>query len=256
MYRIFPIPGTERRAVAERAINYAREQEGYTAGPNRTQVYGPDGLPWDGEFIDRVLYRVGVRGPDAPSHAKTASALQWYILKRRAYREPKPGDIAFFPNGFAQPKVGLVTETDRWYTHGEFSSVDAETDSGLPLSRTTGLKDGVYEKQHFGTDALIFGRPDFGARMPKNPRPARAIGVRPAHFVPGKSHRSVERIQYALHQTVGLNGNTRGKWDRKTVSAYRLWQRTVGVTDTGHPDLESLDALRIASGSTDWIVAA
>lgn len=257
MYRFFPIPGTQRRAVADRVVETAILQRGYVANPNRSQPYGPDGLPWDGAFVDFCLRRAGVRGPGVPSHARTASALQWYIRNRRAHRDPKLGDIVFFPSrGQMQPTVGIVTETDRWTTHGEFMSVDGETDDGMPLSRTSGMADGVYEKRHYETDAIIFGRPDFGARPPKQPEsPVISQPVRPSHFVHGKSHRSVEKVQLALRHTVGLSdAAVRGKFDSVTMSAYRYWQRTVGVADTGQPDLESLDALRLASHALDWTV--
>lgn len=257
MFTLFSAPGTQRRAVADRFVEAALNEVGYVANPNRSQPYGPHGLPWDGAFVDFCLRRAGVRGPGVPSHLRTGSALQWYVRKRRAYRDPKPGDIAFLPSrGQTQPLVAIVSDTDRWYTNGEFTAVAGETDNGLPQSRTTHLFDGVYEKTYYSTDVIIFGRPDFTARPPKPPKnPVVSQPVRPSHFVPGKSHRSVERVQLALRETVGLpDAAVRGKYDALTVSAYRYWQRTVGVTDTGLPDLESLDALRLAVGARDWTV--
>lgn len=261
--RFFRVPGTERRALADRVVEQARSYLGYEAMPNRVQRFGPDGLAWDGAFVDVCLAKGGVPTAGMPRHRSATAALQYYVRERRAYRDPKPGDVVFFafPSdadpSLGQPHVGIVTDTEKWFTYGEFSTVEGETASGLPRAST--LPIGVFEHTRYGTDVLLFGRPDYQPGRHRNFQSVDGLPrVRPAHFRPGKAHRSVELVQEALGQTVGLREARRGVWDEKSISAYRAWQRLRGLTGpaaNGVPDdMTLLQLQKFVNGK--WVVIA
>lgn len=216
-------------------VELARKLTGYRSHPNRESVFGREtgypGQPWAGSFVHEVLREAGLL---ETAMISTTDALAWYMARNRVSTvDPQPGDIVFyaFPSTgeFSQPHIGVVTETDRYKTTGEFRAVEGETGSGL--SRGSRDRDGVFERLRYQPDVLGFVRP-------REPRPVSLVGipedvptVRPTNF----SRRSPLRgtattaVQFAIFDITGFNKFAQGEWDGLTRSAFGEFLRTVGL---------------------------
>ena len=87
------------------------------------ELSGYNGQTWAGMFIDYVFFKAGVV---IPSCGYSPTGLAEFVNKRRVYKNPRPGDIAFFSfavtgESYGMPHVGLVTKTDRWIPLGVVS---------------------------------------------------------------------------------------------------------------------------------------
>lgn len=218
-------------------VELARKLTGYRSHPNRASVFGRevgyDGQPWAGSFLHETLREAGLL---ETSFISTTAALAWYTKRNRVFTEnPRPGDIVFyaFPSvgTFAQPHVGLVSETVHYKETGEFRALEGETASGL--SRGNQDSDGVFERNRYEPDVLGFVRP-------REPRPldltglpdhSELITIRPSNFSrrsPARS-RATAAVQLALFEATGAGKFIEGSWDGLTRSAFEQFLRTVGV---------------------------
>lgn len=237
----------------EAFISTAESYLGYTARADGTSVfletvgYTANGTPWDGAFIDVVAREAGV-GLRWTSHIYTPQALSNYIRDGRVFRKPRRGDIVFFDSAtvgmFGAPHVGIVTDASYFLTDGTFSTIEAQTSSGLP--RGSALNDGVYRRVRNNLDVLAFGRPNFnGAPMLERVISTDELPViKPAQVRPGLRHPSVVLLQLALAMKTGVRRLPRGHFDEKTRVAYAKFQRSIGVVNAdGVPELASLQRL-------------
>lgn len=244
----------KREPLTELFLNVALGEAGYTARPNRDNVYGErfglNGQPWDGIFIDWVAREVGL--PLVP-HMHPTVALADYIANGRLYNKPQRGDIVFFQTStvsdFGSPHVGIVTGTSRYATDGLFETVEAMTESGQPKG---GIDvNGVFQRTRHKLDVIGFGRPDFANPVARlRDVPDNATDSLPrislAHVKPGSKHKHIATLQIALSQVTGVSGLPRAHFDFKTRSAYASFQRKLGYSfsrATGYPDPRSMRAL-------------
>ena len=242
----------QARERREQFIAAAREQIGYRAAPNLASEFGHraghGNQTWDGSFLEFCARAAHV---DLPALSSTASALAYFIAKRRIFRVPRPGDIVFYAfstedgNGFGQPHCGLITTVR---PDGSFLAIEGQTSPGPASPRANPTPNGVFERERFRTDVLAFARPRFrdtekGGRNMKDVK----TWVRTGHFAYRKSHKSVALVQTAL----GVQHARRGVFDGPTKSAYAEYQRQqglVGRAASGQPDTETLTKLGTSTG--------
>jgi len=243
------------KAKVQAVIEVARLNVGARSQPNKNNSYaalsGHPGQAWAGSFMDSVLRNAGEF--TQPSLISTVSALAEYTRAGRIFPSPLPGDLVFYAfstdGDFAQPHVGLVTDTRDWKRKRVFSAVEGQTASGL--KRGPQEDDGVYERLRHETDVLVFVRPRYGAKAKKARGDNGKVVTGQVHMLqPGKRNGQVLRMQQALHLTVGAGGMTRGLFDDATVSAMRRYQLRIGYTAseaTGTPTVQTLQRLAFDS---------
>lgn len=249
------------REVREAFLASLRAQVGYRARPNLDTVYGVTtghpNQPWAGALLQHCATEARL---DLPALNLTTSALQHFTRTDRLYRNPRPGDIVFygFPaegQPYGQPHTGVVTETGTWKLGRSFLAIEGQVSPGPASPRSDPAPTGVFERERFETDVLAFARPRFAARQAASPAENAASPIfhvpwiRTGHFKYGKAHKSVELVQQALGETVGLRNSRRGYFDSQTKSAYAAYQRSKGLTDaTGQPDSTTLEQLGTITG--------
>ena len=221
----------QNRYPANLVLQLAESNVGYRARAQKSNVYGQelgqDGSPWAGAFLETVMRDAGELS--LPSLVHTTSALAEFVRTNRIYKNPKPGDLAFFAYStdgpFSQPHIGLVTDITRWKSDGEFRAISGQIASGL--SKGPQNEDGVYERLHMNTEILAFARPRYG----KNVRvkvDETAPALQPSQLQFGKSTKATVLLQTALAETVGARGMVRGKFDTPTKLAVASYQRKIG----------------------------
>lgn len=247
-----PKPPTKREIV-ERFITQALSYNGYTAKPNRDNIFGErlnlNGQPWDGIFIDSVAREVGLA---LPSHAYPPVALADYLGRSFFHARPRRGDIVFFQmstvSDFGSPHIGIVTDASRWDTDGVIETVEGMTASGL--KRQAQIPDGVYVRTRHRLDIIGFGRPRWETASVKTAS-VNAPTVSPAQVRIGLRHTSVTVVQLALATVTGIRGLPRGHFDERTRIAYAKFQRSIGYPAsmaTGEPDYPTLKRLSDVTG--------
>lgn len=246
-------------------VEAASAYVGYTSRPGvsifQTDVgYQGEAFQWDGAFIDRVFKDANV---DGPAHLHTISALAYYVRNGLVRRKPQPGDLAFYgfsgeggKAAFDAPHIGLVTNTEKWKTHGTFRAIEGQVSNGLPKSPQDG--NGVYERTRYATDVVLFARPKTRTRKTyptdetaalhiiKVPHLTRCTSAAQAASANPEFRKSVELLQVALaeHPAVQLRNAERGVFNTQTRAALAAFQRYHGVSNaTGTPDIQSLEAL-------------
>ena len=241
-------------------ITQAESYLGYTTLRTSDSIFGErlnvNNLPWSGTFLDCVAREVDL---ELVSHITTSVALSYYINSGRFHVRPKRGDIVFLEvstiGDYHQPQVGIVTDVSRWNSDGIIQTIEGQVSSGMP--KKTDAQDGVYQRTRNQYDIIGFGRPNFsrkrGARFSIPTETASALPqVATAHCRTNSTHPSVELVQRALSQTVGLTKSKRGTFDGKTKVAYAKFQRQQGYPPsraTGEPDYYTLKALAELTGS-------
>lgn len=256
--------------LADVFVERARDYVGYKARPNKVTQFGErlqlNGLPWDGAFIEHVLYETGIKklsgGIALPSMAYPPVALSYFVKTARLFTKPRRGDIAFFEfstdDDYGMPHVGIVTDVG---TDGSFLCVEGMVGNGKPRSQQ--VNDGVNERQRHAIETVGFGRLDF-KRLAKvsaegaardatgihitddGGRSARRPTVSLPHLRLGSANKQVETVQLALHVVTGVEGMQRGMFCPKTRIAFAKFQRMLGYpssASTGVPDETSLKAL-------------
>lgn len=227
----------------------AREWVGYTALGNLQTEFGDRtghrGVTWTGSFIDVCARDAGLT---LPAHADSIGALAAYVAAGRLYRTPRKGDVVFFaygPGNYTAPRVGIVSDVRGWRKYGTFKAIEGQTASGLPRGGDT--ENGVYERVRQNTDVLAFARPD---RLPRTIFRVNADAPATVLHLTALTGRTavpsqIALLQSALADVTALKECTRGKYDSKTRSAYRAWQRACGVGSaaSGIPEANSLRLL-------------
>lgn len=230
----------------ERFFDVLFKQLDYRALPGRSSIYGQAvGYPnqsWNGSFIQWCGNEAGI---DLPPFASTVTALSYFSRKNRLYRNPKLGDIAFFENTsdpFGQPRVGVVTDTGRWWSENSFTTIEAEV--GSPYRRGNTDPTGVYRIVHYGTDVIGFARPRY--RNSVSPVEPSGSTVRVSAVQPRHIGTQVRTVQAALAVVTGARDMKAGTFDKQTRSAYARWQRACGLVGKdadGTPTLDTLTRL-------------
>lgn len=246
----------DRESAATQFVEKARSQVGYRALPMRQSVFGQAvgyaGQTWNGSFVEWVIRETGT---DLPPMINTTAALAALMRADRFFRVPKIGDVMFLETSadgdFGQPAVGVVTDVSEW---GRMRAVKAVLGQvGSPAPRGSNDPTGVFERVYYETDVLGFARPGGRTkfRVPEHTAENVKTVMRLSAFQYGKSNKSVEILQLALGNTVGLRDAVRGKLDAQTKSAYAAWQRRVGMVGSdadGTVDMMSLERLGNATG--------
>ena len=229
-------------------IETARSHVGMRSRAMKVNPYGQslgyDGQAWSGVFLEFVLREAGVH--TEPSQISTVASLSEYVRRNRLYVNPKPGDIVYLSYStdhiFAQPHVGLVTETEKWKTDRSFRAVFGQIASGL--SKGPQEADGVYERTMYAADVLAFARPTYRDRPEPSGQPVPTVAA--ANVQPGKKNKSVLLVQQALHAAVGATGMTKGVFDARTQNSVSRYQRTIGyLQGNGLPDELTLRRLAV-----------
>ena len=262
-------------------VEAASAYVGYTSRPGvsifQTDVgYTGDAFQWDGAFVDRVFRDAHI---DGPTHLHTASALAFYVRNGLVREKPHPGDIVFYgfsgeggKPAFDSPHVGIVTNTEKWRTHGTFRAIEGQVSNGLPKSPQDG--NGVYERTRYETDVLLFARPRLRTRKSFKVTTAadsaatlhivrishlnRCTSAAQAASAKPEFRKSVELVQLALaeHPAVQLRNAERGVFNTQTKAALAAFQRYHGVSNaTGAPDIQSLEALAASQSPERFTVA-
>ena len=241
----------DREAARDRFIETARSQVGYRALPMKQSAFGQSagyqGQTWNGAFLDWVIREAGV---DLPRFTSSTAALGQLLRAHRLFRVPQTGDVVFLEagadGGFSQPAVGVVTDTEEWDHMRAVKVVLGQV--GSPAPRGSNDPTGVFERVYYETDVLAFGRAKFGGRrlfrVPAKEIKSDEPKVRSAHFVYGKTNKSVVLLQTALADTVGLRDAVKGKFDAQTRSAFAAWQRRCGLVGSDADGTVDADSLR------------
>lgn len=263
-------PRRPDRALAELLVSAAEEWIGHrcvTGAQNefaRRVGYAGHDAPWSGAFLDCVARDAGLGG--LPSLTGATAGLGELLACRRAVLSPRRGDVVFFSfptvGHFTGPHVGLVTDVSDWRTLGEFVTVEAQVNAGLPRSPRDA--DGVYNRRRSRHDVLAFCRPAL-TRRPEQGAPVQTGPlVTIAQLRSGRANDAIELVQRALaviFPQAGLSkafradGHARAlptrRWDAATRRAYARWQRSIGFVGPdapGDPDPASLARLSRESG--------
>jgi hypothetical protein len=215
------------------------------------ELSGYNGQTWAGMFIDYVFFKAGVV---IPSCGYSPTGLAEFVNKRRVYKNPRPGDIAFFSfpvtgESYGMPHVGLVTKTDRWIPDGLVQTIEGNVGSGLPKG-DPGLT-GVFSRVRSRHEVIGFGRPAFRPAILKRKGLAGMTTIDTETVRPGRRNKSIGLVQAGLARTVGLGKVTVDMFDTETERAYAHWQRTLGYVGNdarGIPDLRSLRTLGERTG--------
>lgn len=212
------------------------------------ELAGYDGQVWSGSFIDYVFFNAGLV---IPSCTQTGQGLGEFIKQRRVYKNPQPGDIAFFnfatDGRFGMMHIGLVKDTRRWKTDGLVQTIEGQVNSGLPKGDPA--QTGVFERVRSKHDIICFARPAQNRLRPgiSLKKQTGGLGKINAETVkPGRRNKNIGLVQLALTKTVGLGHVTPDMFDSETQRAFAHWQRIAGYVGndaTGIPDERSLRAL-------------
>lgn len=240
------------REISDRVIARAEAYLGFTSRANRVNGFGAgvrqNGKPWDGSFLETVMFEAKLSG--VPAFTSTASALAFFMRTNRIVSKPQRGDIVFFAfssddDGFGQPHVGLVTHTADFKSVGRFRTVEAMTSTGS--SQGPQEENGVYYRDRYDSDVLAFARPRYAEPLTVPSVPENSVSrarLTPSNFERGKMSNPTWLVQYALHDVLGTSNFNRGHYDKKTVSAVHAYQRHIGlVQTTGNLDELTLTAL-------------
>lgn len=248
MFKNYFLKNTSEDGVVSKVLETAQAWLGYTQTAGGRSEFGErvghDGRIWSGSFIDVVFHDSGLV---IPSCVHTGQGLAEFIRDGRVVKEPRPGDIMFMTvtgeNLFGMPHIGLVLDTSRWKTDGLVQTIEACVSSGLPKS--DGAVRGVFKRVRSQHDLLVFCRP--GNIEIKTGGPE----IKFENVRPGRRNKQIGRVQLALKQTTGLEGETLDMFDGRTQDAYAHWQRILGYVDraTGIPDLASLKKLGERTGA-------
>lgn len=239
-------------ANRQKFLDTVRSQLDYRALPGRSSIFGQTvgypNQPWNGSFLE---WAAGEAGIDMPPFTSTVTALSHFVRQNRVYRKPRVGDIAFFETAepFGQPRVGVVTVTDRWKRDNSFRTIEAEVGSPHPRGNTDPT--GVFEITHYGTDLIGFARPTFQTVTAPHPADTGVV-IRPSSLRSGNTTVEVRKVQEALYRTVGARDMQAGRFDKQTVSAYARWQRICGLVGKdadGTPDFTTLMRLAERDGT-------
>ena len=248
---IFRTPTDNVQRFIDKALSYI----GYTARPNRDNIFGErlgnNGQPWDGAFIDVVAKESGT---PIPSLTYPLNGLSEFLKTGRFYNKPRRGDIVFFETStvsdYGTPHVGIVINTERHAIDGTFETVEGMTLSGMP--KRTAQDDGVFKRIRSTHEVMGFGRPTFStASDTPVPEDATVPRISTAQVRTGIKHKNVETVQLALSVLLNINGLPRGHFDTRTRLAYAKFQRSIGYpasTSTGDVDFPSLQRLATATG--------
>lgn len=210
------------------------------------ELAGYNGQTYAGMFIDYVFFKAGVL---IPSCGYSPTSLAEFTSTRRVYKNPRPGDIAFFSfsvtgETYGMPHVGLVVKTDRWRPDGLVQTIEGNVGSGLPKG-DPGLT-GVYSRVRSRHEVLGFCRPRFRPAIFTLTGKAGTTTINVETVRPGRRNKSIGLVQTGLARTVGLGKVTVDMFDGETERAYAHWQRTLGYVGNdarGIPDLRSLRTL-------------
>jgi hypothetical protein len=231
---------------------------------------GYDGLdhPWDGAFLDCVVFDAGLAG--LPSLTDTVAGLAELLRRRRTVSSPRRGDVVFFAfpaaQHFAGPHVGLVADGSRFRDHGELDVLEAQV--GSPQARGPKDADGIYIRRRNINDVLVIVRPALTRRPGGDKKELTGINISISHLQPGKASASVEIVQRALLLVLASPRATSGvrkrfiadghagmavtrKWDGPTKRAFARYQRRIGFAGpdaTGDPTIPALRRLAEESG--------
>lgn len=248
---IFRTPTDNVQRFVDKALSYV----GYTARPNRENIFGEllnvNGQPWDGIFIDVVAKESGT---PLPSLTYTLNGLSEFVKTGRLYNKPRIGDIVFFETStvgdYGTPHVGIVINTERHAIDGTFETVEGMTVSGMP--KRVNVEEGVFKRIRSTHEVIGFGRPTFTTeRSKQQPVNATVPKISVAQCRTGIRHKNVEIVQLALGGVVNASGLPRGHFDTRTRLAYAKFQRSIGYpasTATGDVDFKSLQRLATLTG--------
>jgi len=251
-----------KSAARDRFLQEAESFVGYVAPAGQPDMFsvgiGRPGVLWNGAFVDYIMSRSGLIS--SCSHVLTNVALAEAIRSNRVHVRPRPGDIVFIESStdpsqmpFNQPHVGIVTDVSAWDTHGMFQCIEGQTASGMP--RGTQLRNGVYKRNRYKYEVIIFARPNFKRAINELAEAASASDpgklstkpvIKSSILRPGVKHKSIPLVQTALSQVNGLKSFNRGEWDHKTAASFANFQRTlgyIGLSSSGTPDFASLKRL-------------
>jgi hypothetical protein len=236
---------TARTVNRNRFLATAQSYEGYTANPDKTNVFGAqtgyNGTPWAGSYVDVIARESGIL---LPALVYPPAGLQVFERTRkiRRFSKPQPGDLVFyaFPTDgdFSVPHVGIVTDTEHYRTYGVFKALEGQTATGY--ARGNQAKNGVYTRIRYEMDVLAFVKVDFHNTVILEPNES-APTVSLAQVTSGKNPEAVEIVQTAL-ASLGIGREfRRGTWNALMTSAYAAWQRQIGfVSPTGKPTMDDL----------------
>jgi hypothetical protein len=240
-----------RLELTNRFITTAEKYVGYKARPGglsefgRRAGYNSHSAPWSGAFVDCVAFDSGLTIHSLPACVYSPSGLAELLRRRRARKEPMPGDVVFFSfstissDPFSMPHLGIVVDTSEWRNRKRFVSIEAVNGEIRRLVRS----------HH---DVSAFCRPDF------NVRPGRTFGaqtgivfVSAMKVKPGARGRDVLNVQLALEHVVDLDDHVPALFDDGTRVAFARWQRLtghVGDDANGIPTRTNLERLGAESG--------
>lgn len=215
------------------------------------ELAGYSGQTYAGMFIDYIFFKVGV---PIPSCGYSPTGLAEFTGARRVYKNPRPGDIAFFSfsvtgETYGMPHVGLVVKTDRWSVDGLVQTIEGNVGSGLPKG-DPGLT-GVYSRVRSRHEVIGFGRPRFRPAIFRRAGKEGTTTIDVETVRLGRRNKSIGLVQVGLAKTVGLGKVTVDLFDGETERAYAHWQRTLGYIGgdaRGIPDLRSLRTLGERTG--------
>lgn len=248
---IFRTPTDNTQRFVDKALSYV----GYTARPNRDNIFGEllnvNGQPWDGVFIDVVARESGT---PLPSLTYTLNGLSHFLKTGRFYNRPRIGDIVFFETStvgdYGTPHVGIVINVERHAIDGTFETVEGMTVSGMP--KRVNVEEGVFKRIRSTHEVMGFGRPTFvTASHTPTPDNATVPKISVAQCRTGIKHKHVETVQLALATLVKASGLPKGHFDTRTRLAYAKFQRSIGYAAsaaTGDVDFNSLQRLATLTG--------
>jgi len=263
MARIFSRPlnrvssNPRRQAFIEKVLSYT----GHRASANLVSGFGEKvgygSQPWAGSFIDVVAREVDLW---LPAIVYTPAALGEFARLGQLVETPAAGDIVFYAfagegagSPFEMPHVGVVVDTEHFSDTGLFTSVEAQTSSGLPRGNQDPT--GVFARVRHEQDVLWFARPDFNvtlsSRFKLTDDAVKVQQLQVAHLTTGRPNKWIELLQSALVSRVFLRGQRSGALDQATLAAFARFQRLIGRVGkdaSGQPDRFSLARLGRETG--------
>jgi hypothetical protein len=145
--------------TVKKVLEIASKEIGYQETGNNNNKYGVwygmNNQPWCYIFVSWVLIKAGM---NVEKCASCPVGYDYYKRNGKLFKEPKPGDLAFFSwNPSLIPQhIGIVEKVNN---NGTFTCIEGNTSSGLTGSQDNG--DGVYRKLRRLSDCLGFGHPDY-----------------------------------------------------------------------------------------------